>query len=209
MTTRTYATVMTGLSFIGLVAILVAMSLVENQRATSAQQVSAQSLNGDGLDVYGHVTDFAMENQSGNAVTLEAMQGKIWVADFIFTSCTGICPIMSKNMGILQEAFVDVPDVQLVSISVDPDTDTHEVLTKYGERFDANPEQWQFLRGDMDAVLELAREGMFIGSGDEPVNHSSKFVLVDGNGDLRGFYTGTESEEITRLVGDINTLLSE
>lgn len=209
MTTRTYATVMTSLSFIGLVAILVAMSMVENQRATSAQQVSAQSLNDDGLDVYGHVTDFAMENQAGNTVTLEAMQGKIWVADFIFTSCPGICPAMSKNMSVLQQAFVDVPDVQLVSISVDPETDTSEVLAKYGERFDANPEQWQFLRGDADAVLELAREGMLIGSGDEPINHSSKFVLVDGNGDLRGFYTGTESEDISQLIADIHTLLSE
>jgi protein SCO1/2 len=200
---------MTGLSFIGLVAMLVAMSAIEKQRSKQSQQVSAEMTTNDGLDVYGHVIDFELENQDGLSVTLEAMHGKIWVADFIFTSCAGICPIMSKNMHVLQEAFKEAPDVQLVSISVDPTTDTQEELTRYAERFEANPNQWQFLRGETEDILKLAREGMLIGSGDEPVNHSPKFVLVDRKGNLRGFYTGTEVDEIERLVGDIQTLLSE
>lgn len=200
---------MTGLSFIGLVAMLVAMSAIENKRSKQSQHVSAEMMTQDGLDVYGHVTDFELENQDGLSVTLEAMQGKIWIADFIFTSCAGICPTMSKNMHTIQEAFKDVPEVQLVSISVDPTTDTQEELTRYAERFEANTDQWQFLRGETEDILKLAREGMLIGSGDEPVNHSPKFVLVDRQGNLRGFYTGTETEEIDELVGDIHTLLSE
>jgi protein SCO1 len=209
MTTRTYAIIMTSLSFIGIVTVLVAMSLIESQRAYKAQQASAQTIGTDGLDVYGHVTDFALENQDGVSVTLEAMKGKVWVADFIFTSCAGICPVMSKNMAALQDAFTEFPDVQLVSISVDPETDTQEELRKYGERFGSNPEQWSFLRGETEDILALAREGMLIGSGDEPVNHSSKFILIDAGGNLRGFYTGTETEDINRLIGDIHTLIEK
>lgn len=188
---------------------LVAMSAIENARAERDKRVMAESLNNQGLDVYGHVTDFALENQDGAKVTLDAMRGKIWVANFIFTSCAGICPTMSKNMYSVQESFADFPDVHLVSITVDPTTDTREELTRYAERFEANTDQWQFLRGEKEDILKLAREGMLIGSGDEPVNHSPRFVLVDREGNLRGFYIGTEPEEIDELIGDIQELLSE
>lgn len=211
MTTRTYATVMTGLSFVGLIAMLVAMSTIEKLK--DERQVNAagpdQFVAGGGLDVKSTVTDFELENQLGAKVDLESLKGTIWVADFMFTSCAGICPTMSKHMGTVQEAFAGNPEVKLVSISVDPETDTVERLQKYGERFEADPEQWQFLRGDIEEVHALAREGMLIGNGDEAVNHSPRFVLVDREGQVREYYFGTDVADIDRLIGDIRTLLGE
>lgn len=211
MTTRTYATVMTALSIIGLLAVLVAMSTVEQIKQDRQASAAApdQIITSGNLEPKVTVTDFELENQLGAKVDLASLKGKVWVADFIFTSCAGICPTMSKHMGLLQEAFAGNTEMQLVSISVDPETDTAERLQQYGERFNANPEQWQFLRGDIEAVHALAQKGMYIGNGDEPVNHSPRFVLVDREGQVREYYFGTEEEEIQRLILDIGKLLAE
>ena len=210
MTTRTYALIMTTLSIIGLVAMLVAMAALENDRKARADQMSIAMQNPDeGLPKMGNVTDFELENQSGSMVKLANMKDKVWVVDFIFTSCSGVCPTMSRNMSMLQKQFLEVDDVHFVSITVDPERDTPEVLEGYAAKYEAKLEQWDFLTGTEEDIKKLSTEGFFIGSGDEMINHSDKFVLVDREGILRGFYTGTEPDEVTRIAEDIQILLNE
>lgn len=209
MTTRTYALVMTVLSVIGLVAMLFAMSAIEKDRQAVAERKSAEfTAQQEILPVIGHVTDFQLQDQSGAMMKLADMDNKVWVVDFIFTSCPGVCPKMSRSMSTLQSDFADVDDVHFVSITVDPKRDSPEVLAAYAEKYDANHVRWHFLTGSEADIKKLSTEGFMIGFGDEMINHSSKFTLVDRKGNLRGFYTGTEPEEIDRLRADINTLRS-
>jgi len=157
----------------------------------------------------GCITDFSLTNQSGKETKLSDLKGSIWVADFIFTSCESICPDMTTNMAKVQRAFPDTPNVRFVSISVDPERDTPEVLTAFGERFGADPQRWDFLTGDKEYIKEISYQGFLIGSGDVMTNHSNKFILVDREGDIRGFYTGTDETDVARLTIDIRTLLDD
>ena len=210
MSTRTYALVMTTLCFIGLVAMLIAMSAIEQESQVEAEQVFTMDTvpEEDGLPLYGNVTDFALQTQSGAMMKLADMKDKIWVVDFIFTSCAGVCPKMTRNMALLQTDFADMEDVHFVSITVDPERDSPEVLATYAKKYEANLERWHFLTGSEEDILTLSREGFMIGSGDEMIIHSPKFVLVDQDGVLRGFYTGDEPAEMDRLRVDIATLLA-
>jgi protein SCO1/2 len=210
MTTRTYALVMTTLSFIGLVTMLVAMSAMRQEREVNAEQILGEFvMEQDGLPILGNVTDFQLQDQSGAMMSLADMEGKVWVVDFIFTSCAGVCPKMSRSMATLQRDFEAMEDVHFVSITVDPERDSPEVLTTYAAKYEANHDQWHFLTGSKADIKKLSTEGFFIGFGDEMINHSSKFTLVDRQGNLRGFYTGTEPEEVDRLRTDIETLRAE
>ena len=137
-----------------------------------------------------------MVERSGREVTLEGLAGRTLVVDFIFTTCAGPCPIMSAGMAELQSAL-EGTDVLLVSVTVDPETDTLEVLSEYAERYQADPQRWLFLRGDPEAVGELAASvslalqrdpGADVGF---QVSHSTRLVVVDGEGRVRGYYDGT------------------
>jgi protein SCO1 len=219
MTTRTYKYIMSTLSVIGLVAMIVAMTAVSKERQRLIQEAEASghevmlvpiaedtTLTNEPL---GCITDFSLTNQSGKETKLSDLKGSIWVADFIFTSCESICPDMTTNMAKVQRAFPDTPNVRFVSISVDPERDTPEVLTAFGERFGADPQRWDFLTGDKEYIKEISYEGFLIGSGDVMTNHSNKFILVDREGDIRGFYTGTDETDVARLTIDIRTLLDD
>lgn len=219
MTKRTYTYIMTSLSVVGLIAMIVAMTAAKNERD---RLVKEQQLLGHKIalspvmedttltdEPLGSITDFELTNQTGSKTSLNDMKGKVWVADFIFTSCSGICPDMTKNLATVQHAFVDEPDVRFVSISVDPDKDTPEVLAAFAEKFGADPERWNFLTGPKDYIKEISYQGFMIGSGEVMTNHSDKFILVDHQGDIRGFYTGTDMEDVARMNEDIRTLLND
>ncbi len=219
MTTRTYKYIMSTLSVIGLVAMIVAMTAVSKERQRLMQEAEASghevmlvpiaedtTLTDEPL---GHITDFSLTNQFGKETKLSDLKGSIWVADFIFTSCESICPDMTTNMANVQRAFPDTPNVRFVSISVDPERDTPEVLAAFGERFGADPQRWDFLTGDKEYIKEISYQGFLIGSGDVMTNHSNKFILVDREGDIRGFYTGTDETDVARLTIDIRTLLDD
>jgi protein SCO1/2 len=111
------------------------------------------------LEVYGEVPSFSLVAQTGQLVTREAFQGKAWIANFIFTSCRTTCPRQTATMAQLQRDLASEPDIRLVSITVDPDHDTPEVLTGYAERFHADPHRWVFLTGEEKAIYSLALEG--------------------------------------------------
>jgi protein SCO1/2 len=131
---------------------------------------SLLSEEGRQLPVYGSVPDFALIDQHGRSVQRGNLEGNVWIANFIFTHCPDECPLMTSEMARLQSELTHVADFRLVSISVDPDRDTPEVLSQYAERFNADPDRWFFLTGDKRAIYHLAREGFRVGivDADEP-----------------------------------------
>lgn len=155
------------------------------------------------------VPEFTLTDSSGEDFGLRDLKGHVWIADFIFTSCAGICPIMSTHMAELQQIFADDPRVHFVSISVDPETDTPEKLAEYAARFNGDTARWHLLTGEVEPIHTLATEGFKLGSLDNPINHSDRFVLVDKSGSIRGYYAGTEGENLFALAGDVAMLLRE
>jgi protein SCO1/2 len=162
---------------------------------------------------YGTVPPFQLVNQNGQPFASAQLNGKIWIADFIFTSCRGPCPLISTRMSELQMPL-EKTEVHLVSFTVDPDTDTPEVLRAYAEKLNAEPKRWDFLTGSKSAIYKLSHDGFKLavsdGSDAEGVPmHSTRMVLVDRHGQIRGYYEGTEPDAMTKLLADTNHLLRE
>jgi protein SCO1 len=163
------------------------------------------------LPEYSPVPDFKLTERSGRDVSRQDLAGQVWVADFIFTHCAGICPTMSANMRKLQDRLPK--EIRLVSFSVDPYNDTPEVLTEYANRYGADPERWLFLTGDPKAVQELSVGGFKLaldpsgGTEAEPITHSSRFALVGRDGRIRGYYGTEDAGALDRLVTDAKKLL--
>ena len=160
---------------------------------------------------------FTLTDQDGKAVSLDDLSGKVWIADFIFTRCPGMCPAMTSQMYLLQERLKGLPqwkDMHLVSITVDPAHDTPQRMKAYSEMTLAEPGRWLFLTGEHDAVRQLIRHGFKLVADDapagaaEPIVHSSKFVLVDRDGGIRGYYDGLIHEDREALVADLGRLLN-
>lgn len=147
------------------------------------------------------MADFTLTERSGRTLTRADLRGRPFVMDFVFTTCTGPCPALSAGMAELQEAVAGTP-VRLVTVSVDPGHDSPEVLTAYAQAFGADPEQWLFLTGAEDQVaaiaasvqLALARAPEGQARLGEQVVHSTKLIVVDGQGLVRGYYDGTSDE---------------
>lgn len=153
--------------------------------------------------------DFRLTERSGRRISLEDLRGKVWVADFIFTRCPGPCPAMSRKFAELQRAFRKLDDVRLVSITVDPEHDTPEALSKYADSYGADPQRWLFLTGEKQTILDLAVEGFKISAGNDPSLHGTHFVLVDRRGRIRGFYRSSDTEALEQLRRDVRQLVKE
>jgi protein SCO1 len=160
---------------------------------------------------YGSVPGFSLTERSGRTVSLEDLRGKTWIADFIFTSCAGTCPVMTAAMRRLQDVLP--PEIELVSFSVDPGRDTPEVLRHYADKFGADPQRWLFLTGDARTLYDVSVKGFKLaldasqGSDAEPITHSSRFVLVNAAGKIVGYYSGIDTADIARLTNDAKALL--
>ena len=161
------------------------------------------------LPEIGNIPQFEFTNSDGNTVTLDNLKGKVWVADFIFTTCTMACPMMTGNMNIVHKKFKKNDNVRLVSISVYPEYDTPEVLKNYASQYDADTEKWLFLTGKEDAVKDIIKDGFKIGDYEDIIFHSEKFALVDKKGIIRAYYNGMKSEDMKQLKKDINALLKQ
>jgi protein SCO1/2 len=169
------------------------------------------------LPVYGQVPDFQLLDHEGRPISLADLKGRYWVAEFFFASCAGICLQMNQNMTEVQRAFLDRADqVKIVSFTVDPERDTPEVLKAYSQNWNARLEQWIFVTGPKPEIYRLARHGFKLAADEIPPQeeggpydfiHSSKFALVDPQGQIRGYYDGTDREEVRRLIGDLKRLL--
>lgn len=160
------------------------------------------------------IADFSLINQNGDTVTQEDYDDKIYVADFFFTRCQTICPIMTTNMAELQQVFKNDNSVMFLSHSVTPDIDSVSVLKAYAEKKGAIDGKWNLVTGDKKHIYELARKSYFavLDEGDGGIQdfiHTEQFILVDKKKQIRGFYDGTNKEDIKRIVEDINILKKE
>ena len=165
------------------------------------------------LGFYGQLPEFSLIDKKGKSFGLYDLKDNVWVADFIFTRCGGICPIMTQKMASLHEEFSQKDALRWVSVSVDPDWDTPERLLAYAQKYDADKEDWNFLTGKREPIHRLVKEGFKLGvaegkSTEEPIIHSNRFVLVDKEGWIRGYYQATVDEELVKLRKDIRKLLS-
>jgi protein SCO1 len=161
----------------------------------------------DTLPLLGSVPQFEGVNQDGTPFGLPSLQGKISVVDFMFTNCPGICPAMSGNMSKLYDSFASESRLQFISISVDPDRDTLAALQDYARGFGVNDSRWQFLWMPIDDVISLSENGFKLSAQNLPSGHSNRFVLVDQQGRIRGYYDGTDDTDMAKLSLDIPKLV--
>jgi cytochrome oxidase Cu insertion factor (SCO1/SenC/PrrC family) len=178
--------------------------------------ISCSSVKQEPLPVLGTLPEFSLTERSGEPFGLKDLRGQVWVADFIFTNCAGTCPIMTTAMTDIQKTVLaeKLDDVKLVSITVDPERDTPEVLQRFADGYGALTGRWYFLTGDGAAIQQLANKGFLLsaatgGSPEEPIIHSNRFVLVDRQGRIRGYYDGTEEEGVKQLLKDLKKLYLE
>lgn len=158
---------------------------------------------------YGPAPSFRLINQNKQLFDSAQLQGRVWVADFIFTSCAGNCPLMSTRMASLQRRLP--AEILLISVSVDPKRDTPPVLAEYTRRYGAQPGRWIFLTGAEEEVRRMVEQGFRLsaaegGSPEEPVIHSMRFVLVDRGGSIRGYYDSNDPAQVERLIQDAGSL---
>lgn len=199
-------------------------STPNNRRPGSISTGTASSIAEDPedripLEVLGTVPPFRFIERSGEEFSLEDLAGRVWVANFIFTQCGSICPMMTVRMGEIQEKVgPDTEGVAYVSFSVDPDRDTPERLSRYAENYGATGDRY-FLTGKKTEVYELCTKHFKLGvrdatlqeieRGEDPILHSQRFVLVDRESRIRGYYLGAQKDQIGFLAEDVRTLLAE
>lgn len=160
----------------------------------------------------GEIPAFRFTTQEGKALTKDDLLGKIWVADFVFTRCSGPCPVMTSRMAELAKGLAKAKDVRLVSISVDPEHDTPAVLSEYAGRMLADPSKWIFLTGPKLEIDDFARKGMFqvlAYDGKGVPTHSTRFLVIDRQGKIRKTRNLDEPELVQKLFMDIGDLLRE
>ena len=163
------------------------------------------------ISKYHTISDFSFTNQNGKSITQKDYEGKVYVANFFFTSCKSICPKMTTNLVEVQKAFLDNPKVKLLSFSVMPDIDSVSVLKEYAKINSVIDSKWNLVTGDKKAIYAIARKSYLAVKQGKPEElydmvHTENFVLVDSKRRIRGFYDGTKKEEIQRLIEDINWL---
>ena len=176
-------------------------------------QSKVNDLRNRTIQSYETVPSFQLTNQNGQPFGSAQLIGKIWIADFIFTSCPGPCPMISSRMSELQKPLQKT-DVHLVSFTVDPEKDTPEILRGYAEKLHAQTARWDFLTGSKSAIYDLSKNGFKLAAADGsedagiPV-HSTRFVLVDRHGVIRGYYDATAPDAVTKVLADASHLLRE
>jgi len=210
-------------SFLVLVVILL-MGCKNNKKETVSSRVVALpyyneasftpkwiATESDVLKSFHKIPDFSFTNQDGKNITPKTFEDKIYVTDFFFTTCPGICPIMTANMGVVQQAFIKDTSVLLLSHSVTPSIDSVAQLKKYA--LDKNVgKNWHLVTGDKKEIYNLGRQAYFVEEdlgtpkGIDDFLHTENFVLVDKNKHIRGIYNGLNSNAVQQLIADIKTL---
>jgi protein SCO1/2 len=165
--------------------------------------------------VYRVIPNYKFQTQSGDSLELDSLRGSIYVADFFFATCPGICPKLSNSLERVQQNFSKETNFKIVSFSVDPAKDSVLALRRYAAIHDAIPGKWYFLRGSKQDIFNLANTGFSLTAkddedgGPEAFVHSEKLVLVDQSGNIRGYYSGVDSNSVNKLSGDIVLLLRD
>ena len=193
---------------------------VENKEVTDVDRHQVGKKKAEMMTI-GKAPKFSFTDQHGNIISNATFKDKVYVLDFIFTTCPSICPIMTKNMVTVQNAFNNKP-IGIVSITINPENDTPEVLKAYAEEYGVTNPDWHFLTGDKETIYKLANEGfnLYAGQGDQfegGFEHSGMFALIDKDGNIVCrkdnfgnpivYYDGIEPEGIEMLISDIQQLL--
>lgn len=208
---------------IALLALAVSCSGKENQEEDSGSLpiLGHSSINEFEMEgkvikdtIYHKIADFSFINQDGEVVTNSSVQGKVYVADFFFTTCPTICPTMKAQMLRVYEEFKENPNFQILSHSIDPTHDTQEVLKEYSQRIGIeDASTWHFLTGEQEKIFEIGQTS-YLTTAMEDQNepggflHSGAFILIDQRGRIRGLYDGTKEDQVNRLIKDIPKLLN-
>lgn len=163
---------------------------------------------------YHTIADFSFVNQYGKTFTQEDLKGKIYVSNSFFTTCKSICPIMNRELTHVYKAFKDRNDLMILSLTVDPETDSVPKLAEHAKNYGVNDDKWWFATGSKKDLYELTRRSFMltVEEGDGGVDdfiHTQNFALIDKEKHIRGFYDGTDSVEVARLITDIRTLIKE
>lgn len=166
------------------------------------------------ISKYHAIADFSFTNQNGKIITQKDYEGKIYVADFFFTTCGSICPKMTTNLVEIQKAIINNPKVMLLSHTVFPEMDSVAVLKEYAIKNGVIDSKWNLVTGDKKQIYTMARKSYLavkLGKPEELYDmvHTENFVLVDSKRRVRGFYDGTKKEDIERLIEDINFLCTQ
>lgn len=210
MTQRRFAVLVT----IGTVLFIVLVGLVVHQLRTPRAMPRQPAL--ERLARYGPAPDFSLVERSGRPLSAGDLRGRVWIADFIYTQCQDTCPLQSRAMAALQADLKAYGDLRSVSITVDPLTDSAALLSRYADRYGADPERWLFLTGELREIRRIVQEGFRLSAApvegqtlDPVVFHSSRFVLVDREGEIRGYYDSNDPQALKRLRENALSLLGE
>ncbi|NNF32924.1 MAG: SCO family protein [Saprospiraceae bacterium] len=175
--------------------------------------ILGQKLIEDGKEIYHTIPQFELVNQDSMVVNNELLKDNIYLVDYFFTHCPSICPIVKKNLLTVHEEYKDEPLLKMVSISMDPKRDSVNVLKTYASNLGINQDQWWFLTGDKDEIMDLAPSFFIVAYEDQSVpggfDHSGKVVLVDKNGNVRAFAEGTDADDVKKLIPKIQRLIDE
>ena len=164
--------------------------------------------------VYHTIAQFSFVNQVGDTISNADVSGKVYVADFFFTTCPTICPVMKKEMLRVHEKFKDNPNFKILSHSIDPTHDTQEVLKDYADKLEiTDASTWNFLTGDQEKIFEMGQTSYLTTAMADQMEpggflHSGAFLLIDQQGRIRGVYDGTKSDQVDRLINDIPKILT-
>lgn len=205
MLTRSQLEVYLTIALLLIVSVFINCQSPTNNNQTSNAVVGNEQLIT--LSDLGELPEFSLTNQSGKTLTTADLKGKIWVADFFFTSCQGVCPVMTARMSKLDKTLGD-KGLHLLSISVDPATDSPEKLTEYAKKFEAK-DNWQFLTGEKAKIIDLSVKGFRLSLGEDPMSHSQRLVLIDNRSHIRGYYSIDRENEMQLIVEHATQLLKE
>lgn len=169
-------------------------------------------VNGD--SVYHTIPDFSFVNQDSSIITNKTYEGKIYVADFFFTTCPTICPVMKKQMLRVYEKYKENPKVGILSHTIDPRHDSVKVLKEYATQLGINGKMWNFVTGEKSKIYEIGEKSYYVTAGEDStaaggIIHSGAFILVDTKRRVRGVYDGTKETDVTKLMKDMEVLLNE
>jgi len=190
---------------------LILIPLVTAALLFALWQYEVARLGTRAMPSFGIVPPFQLIDQNNQPFGSAQLLGKIWIADFIYTTCPGPCPMISSRMSEMQKPL-EKTDVQLVSFSVDPEKDTPEVLRTYAEKLHARDERWKFLTGERATIYNLSQNGFKLAATNDASGiplHSSRLILVDRSGVIRGYYDATSPDAVTKVLADASHLHRE
>jgi protein SCO1/2 len=171
--------------------------------------------NDQSLESFHKISPFKLTNQEGKTITEKTFEGKIYVADFFFTSCPGICPKMTSNMSLIQDEFLNDDDILLLSHSVTPEKDSVPVLKSFADSKGINSNKWHLVTGSQKEIYKLGRKDYFVEEDlgikkkEDEFLHTENFVLIDKSRHIRGIYNGLNKTSVRQLITDIHTLKNE